>query len=213
VAIGKDKEKRLAEIGVRDSKQLTKRQRDFLFDEIYRIADEVVYYAITNEEINAAMQGGISLNELEAIHFAKLVDSANSDIKRLYIDSPDVLPWRFGTRMSLFAKKTLASAGAKISKPAIRVIAEHKADARYPVVSAASIIAKVTRDRETDKIKQELGIDFGSGYPSDSLTINALRSNLDNKELQAYVRQKWRTVKNIRQRHIEEFFSENLLNR
>ncbi|MGC8547490.1 MAG: ribonuclease HII [Candidatus Micrarchaeia archaeon] len=208
VAIGKDREKRLAEIGVRDSKQLTRRQREFLFDEIYKIAEEVVFYAITNEEINAAMLSGISINELEALHFAKLVDSLNSDVKKLYIDSPDVLPWRFGVRIGMFAKKHIASANVKTDKPAIRVIAEHKADARYPVVSASSIIAKVTRDREIDKIKQELGIDFGSGYPSDSLTINALRSNLDNKELQAYVRQKWRTVKNIRQRHIEEFFSD-----
>ncbi|MGC8676072.1 MAG: ribonuclease HII [Candidatus Micrarchaeia archaeon] len=213
VAIGKEREKRLAEIGVRDSKQLTRRQREFLFDEIYHAAEEVAYYAISNEEINAAMQSGISLNELEALHFAKLVDSLNCDVKKLYIDSPDILPWRFGIRMGMFAKKKLATARAKIANKkeseaqVIRVVAEHKADARYPVVSASSIISKVIRDREIERIKQELGVDFGSGYPSDHLTVEALRRNLENRELQSFVRQKWRTVNNIRQRHIEEFFS------
>jgi len=91
----------------------------------------------------------------------------------------------------------------------IRVIAEHKADERYPVVSASSIISKVIRDREIDRIKQELGVELGSGYPSDSYTIKAIKENIQNAELQAYVRQKWRTMKNIRQRRIEEFLSGN----
>jgi len=209
VSIGKDREKKLAEIGVRDSKMLTRRKREFLFDEIYAIANEVVYYAITNEEINAAMSSGISLNELEALHFAKLVDSLNSPVKKIYLDSPDIVQWRFATRLSMFAKKPLASAGAKVGKEVIRVIAEHKADERYPVVSASSIISKVIRDREIDRIKQELGVELGSGYPSDSYTIKAIKENIQNAELQAYIRQKWRTMKNIRQRRIEEFLSGN----
>ncbi|MEM3781481.1 MAG: ribonuclease HII [Candidatus Micrarchaeaceae archaeon] len=215
VAIGKNREKRLAEIGVRDSKQLSKRQREFLFGEIYNTAEEVAYYAISNEEINAAMQSGISLNELEALHFAKLVDSLNSSVKRLYIDSPDVLPWRFGVRMGMFAKKTLITARAKAKdidkskqeSTAIRVTAEHKADVKYPIVSAASIVSKVIRDREIERIRQELGIMLGSGYPSDHFTITALKENLENRELQSYVRQKWQTLKHIRQKHIEEFLS------
>ncbi|MEM0074326.1 MAG: ribonuclease HII [Candidatus Micrarchaeaceae archaeon] len=210
VVIGKDREKRLAEIGVRDSKQLTKRQREFLFDEIYNTAEEVVYYMISNEEINANMQSGISLNELEALHFAKLVDALNSDVKKLYIDSPDVLPWRFGVRIGMFSKKQLITARAKAkntheSASTIRVTAEHKADVKYPVVSASSIISKVIRDREIERMTQELGLNIGSGYPSDHFTISALKENLDNKELQAYIRQKWQTIKQIRQRHIREF--------
>ncbi|MGC9157055.1 MAG: ribonuclease HII [Candidatus Micrarchaeia archaeon] len=208
VAIGKNKEKRLADIGVRDSKQLTPRQREFLFGEIYKIAEEIGYYVITNEEINAAMRNGISLNELEAMHFSKLLDSLNSRISKLYIDSPDVIPGRFGTRISMYSKKPVASVGVKVKaeEEPIRVIAEHKADVRYPIVSAASIVAKVIRDREIERIKQELGIDFGSGYPSDKLTRQALKSNLSNAEFQGFVRQKWRTLQEIRQSHIEEFF-------
>ncbi len=213
VVIGKAREKKLAEIGVRDSKQLTRRQREFLFDGIYKVANEVAYYSITNKEINEAMESGISLNELEALHFARLLDSLNSPIKKLYIDSPDVFPWRFGVRISMFAKKPVAQAHSKAKAESIRVISEHKADARYPVVSASSIISKVIRDREIERIKQELGIDVGSGYPSDSKTISALRTNISNKELQAVLREKWRTIKAIRQRRIEEFFSENSLNK
>ena len=55
VCIGKGKEKKLCDIGVRDSKLLTKRKRSFLFDEINSIAEEVRTYKITNDEINIAM--------------------------------------------------------------------------------------------------------------------------------------------------------------
>ena len=45
-------------------------------------------------------------------------------------------------------------------------VAEHKADENHPEVSAASIIAKVTRDRAVEQLSKDIGIDLGSGYPS-----------------------------------------------
>ena len=48
----------------------------------------------------------------------------------------------------------------------MEVHAEHKADVNHPVVSAASIIAKVTRDEEIEKLKKKINLNFGSGYPS-----------------------------------------------
>ena len=53
------------------------------------------------------------------------------------------------------------------SKSNLNCIAEHKADENHPEVSAASIIAKVTRDRAVEQLSEEMGIDLGSGYPSD----------------------------------------------
>jgi len=58
--------------------------------------------------------------------------------------------------------------------------AEHKADLNYPVVSAASILAKVTRDKEIEEIKKQIGVDFGSGYMSDPRTAEFLANNCDN---------------------------------
>ena len=54
------------------------------------------------------------------------------------------------------------------------LILEHKADYKYPVVSAASILAKVTRDNEIKKIKNKINHDFGSGYMSDPKTVKFL---------------------------------------
>jgi ribonuclease HII len=59
----------------------------------------------------------------------------------------------------------------------MEIICEHKADLNHLVVGAASILAKVTRDREIEKLKKSIGINFGSGYPSDPLTQDFLRKN------------------------------------
>ena len=61
----------------------------------------------------------------------------------------------------------------------MNLVLEHKADLNYPVVSAASILAKVTRDAEIEKLKKQIGIDFGSGYMSDPKTVEFLKENYE----------------------------------
>jgi ribonuclease HII len=209
VCISKAREKKLAEIGVRDSKLLTRRKREFLFEEINSLAEEVKTISIDAEEINRSMAAKISLNQLEALKFASIIDSLNGDVARVYLDSPDVIPYKFGIRISVFSKKLIKVKGVPSSRgksPFITVIAEHKADSRYPVASSASIIAKVSRDREIERIKDRLGIDFGSGYPSDKVTIAAIRANMDNQKATSYIRNRWKTLQTIRQLKINEFF-------
>ncbi len=207
VCVGKGKEKKLVDIGVRDSKLLTRRKREFLFDEINGICEEIKTYAIGNDEINQAMKSGISLNQLEAMRFAQLVDSLESDVSRVYLDSPDVKPERFGVRVSLSSSKPMRVVGVKGNgrRGGISIIAEHKADARYPVVSSASIIAKVTRDREMERIESMSGIEIGSGYPSDNNTIEAIKANLSTRKLNPYIREYWKTLDRIKQRKMKEF--------
>ncbi|MDE1850879.1 MAG: ribonuclease HII [Candidatus Micrarchaeota archaeon] len=198
---------KLSKIGVRDSKLLTPRKREFLFEEIQSLAEEVKSYPISPLEINNAMRSNISLNELEAICVSRLIDSLG-EVDAIYLDSPDVIPERFGIRISVLSKKPMKVQGAKKGprkENSIRVVSEHKADLKYPVVSAASIIAKVTRDREMEKISQELGIDFGSGYASDKQTISMIKQNLGNKNLLPYIREYWKTMTGIRQLRISEF--------
>jgi len=88
------------------------------------------------------------------------------------------------------------------------LILEHKADEKYPVVSAASIIAKCERDRLIEELRAKIG-DFGSGYPSDprtrSFLMEAMRSGSMAGE---YVRSSWRTLSRIAQRRLDEFSRE-----
>jgi len=218
VSINEGKAKKLSEIGVRDSKMLSRKRREFLFDDIYSLAEDVRTYAITPEEINNAMRSNISINELEAIHFARLIDESEANPKKIYLDSPDVIPEKFGIRVSLISKKPLkvngvngvrrrekSSGGGNAAKAVAKIIAEHKADVKYPVVSAASIIAKVTRDRAIEELEESLGFELGSGYPSDKITIDMIRRNLDNERLLKHVRAEWKTLKLIRQLKIFEF--------
>lgn len=66
----------------------------------------------------------------------------------------------------------------------IEVTVESKADDTYPVVSAASICAKVTRDHALRDFKyceqgREFSDEVGCGYPGDKITQKWLRDNLD----------------------------------
>ncbi len=212
IAISKSKEQKLSSIGVRDSKLLTRKKREFLYDEIASMAEEVKVYKITNDEINRAMAGGVSLNGLEALNFARLIDDLSVAPKRIYLDSPDVVEDKFGIRVCLFSKRTMTVNGSSgISNPvvgvqeAIRLISEHKSDIKYPVVSGASIMAKVARDDEIERIADEVDIDIGSGYPSDSKTINAIKNNLKDEKLSSYLRNRWKTMEIIRQSRIGDF--------
>ncbi len=64
------------------------------------------------------------------------------------------------------------------------------------MVSAASIIAKVTRDRAMLKLRKNY--DLGSGYPSDSKTIDFVTSYYKiNQVLPIFVRKSWKPTQQI----------------
>jgi len=209
VAIKKEHEKKLSEIGVRDSKMLSSDRRSELYEKIKEVAVAALVDLIYPEEINNAMKSSISLNELEAVHFAKLFDKIEKDASILYLDSPDVIAQKFGMRISIYSSKPTRVVGIKAERQKgvkyTRIISEHKADSKYPVVSAASIIAKVTRDNAIKQLEDELGIAIGSGYPSDQTTIDAIRMNLKNEALLKHIRDRWSTIHNIRQTKITNF--------
>lgn len=201
---------KLSEIGVRDSKLLSEKRRNQLYGEIEDIASDIKIDRIFPSEINEAMRNHISLNELEAVRFAALFDTIEGDIGTIYLDSPDVIASRFGTRFNLSSKKPGRVQGLK-AKPRekgihyTRIIAEHKADVRYPVVSAASIIAKVTRDKEIKTLEKQLKMKLGSGYPSDYKTIEVVMKNLKTGILDDHIRQRWSTMSRIKQTKLTGF--------
>lgn len=173
-----ENDRRLRELGVRDSKTLSPKRRETLAAEIRRIA-RVKLVDLPAKEIDLLMEE-MNLNAIEAKLFATVLERL--DVGQAYIDSADTSERRFET-MILRELRT---------RP--RLIVRHKADALYPVVSAASIIAKVERDRRVRAIEEELGVEIGSGYPSDRVTIAFLeRYVADNGTLPPHTRHSWKT--------------------
>ena len=95
---------------------------------------------------------------------------------------------RFGLKIGELSG--IASKGA-------RIVSEHRADAKFPIVSAASIIAKVERDLTIERFHKKHG-DFGSGYPNDPKTIKFVRDLVRNGEkLPSIIRKSWESVRKI----------------
>ena len=162
--------------GVADSKKLTPNSREKLFSIIEDEAHWIKVYVIWADVIDEHVERN-KLNILECDTFASLMDSFEGKID-VFVDSP-LDPKVF---------KEMLSSRIKTKKI---LHCSFKADALYPVVSAASIVAKVTRDRIIETLKLDYG-DFGSGYPADPKTINYLNSM---KEPPYFVRRSWQTYK------------------
>ena len=77
----------------------------------------------------------------------------------------------------------------------LEIICEHKADKNHPAVSAASILAKDTREKEIDILKEKYGKEIGSGYCSDPLTCKFLEENAEKHKEDGIFRKSWITWK------------------
>ena len=181
-SVGTEDDGELRRMGVKDSKQLSHKQRERLFSDI---TASYPYYIVIREcyEIDSARRV-MSLNELEIEMFAESISAL--PVNEAFVDCADVNQISFGQRI-----------GALIA-PGIEVRSFHKADETYPVVSAASIVAKVTRDRLIEQISQTIGIDVGSGYPSDPRTIVFLEKWIkDNGNPPPCARVSWETTRRL----------------
>jgi ribonuclease HII len=185
--IKKSQEKELKEIGVKDSKLLSPKRREELFEIINKQAVEYKLVAVPAEELNVLMKK-YSLNEIEAQKIAELLISLKSKIDTLIVDSPDTIPDKFKKRI----EDNLVKQGSSIGRYTIK--SEHKADLNHVSVATASILAKVTRD----KLLEELIGKNISGYSSDPRTIEYLKNYiLKNKKLPEFARTEWQTIDNI----------------
>lgn len=184
------KECELKEMGVRDSKKLSPAQREELYGPVKRLCRTHVV-KITAGEITALMDR-INLNEIEALKIASALSHLPAH-SQVYVDSPDNIPAHFALRIKAYLKHPL------------RLTSENHADDRHLIVGAASIVAKVDRDREIGRIKTELGVDFGSGYTSDPYTTAFLARHGTDGKVQEYLRHKWKTLANLKQRKMTEF--------
>jgi ribonuclease HII len=173
--------------GVDDSKKLSQVRRQGLAGVIKRLALRYEMVELEPAVIDAIVFRGRKLrklNWLEAKAMTQVIAKLNPE--RAYVDASDVNAERFGSWISAQLPGT------------IKVISEHGADARYEVVGAASILAKVRRDAVLATLRNQYG-DIGSGYSHDLRTRNFLRRWLrKGKRLPSFVRKSWKTVDHIR---------------
>lgn len=186
VSVKEDKLENLIEIGVKDSKLLSPNRRAELYHQIVNIADNVVVIKLKPEQIDDYVLRGKKykrLNYLEALSMARAIESLDAEI--VYVDASDVNIDRF--------KQDILEALQK----RVGIVSVHHADRIYPIVSAASIIAKVNRDREVLELSQKFG-DVGSGYPADDRTIKFLENWIkEYGDMPPFARKSWKTTKKL----------------
>lgn len=174
----------LKKIGVRDSKKLSPKRRKELAKIIKDNCFSFEIIKVTAREIDKRETDRITLNRLEELKMADIINKLKPDM--IYIDAADVNEERFGKSIERL-----------LDYSPNKIVSKHRADDTFPIVSAASIIAKDTRDDVIDKFKQKYG-DIGSGYPSDKRTTDFLRNWVKkNKNFPPFVRISWETTKKI----------------
>ncbi len=169
--------KKLKDIGAKDSKMLSPRQRENLVPLIKDIIKDFGLIKIPPDSLDRE-----SLNELEIKATASLIKKLNP--QKVILDTP--VP-RKGIKGYLEKIKKL------VPNSEVKIIGEPHADVTYPIVSAASILAKVSRDEEIHKLHKKYG-NFGSGYPADPKTQEFIKNWNLYPEI---VRRKWETCKEI----------------
>uniref|UniRef100_A0A0N5AKI0 Ribonuclease n=1 Tax=Syphacia muris TaxID=451379 RepID=A0A0N5AKI0_9BILA len=192
-----DKMDELKCLGIKDSKLLSEVKREDIFNLMKNSEStkEIVNYAcrvLSARMISAAMlrRCKYSLNDLSHESAIALIQTAlncNINVKEIYVDT-------VGPK---------ATYQEKLQKhfPEIFITVTEKADAIYPIVGAASIAAKVTRDtilknwdfEEKSILVPEGG--YGSGYPGDPSTKKFLISSADPVfGYSSLIRFSWRPV-------------------
>jgi ribonuclease HII len=201
VLIDSKDENYLKKIGVKDSKQVSKNRREILAAEIKKIAKEYFVSMTHPFEIDGRGKAGLNLNKIEAIKTAEIINKLNNGKDKIdvVIDCPsnNIFKWHMYLMQYIDNPNNLT----------FKV--EHKADVNHAACSAASIIAKVTRDAEIEKIKKQIGIDFGSGYPSDPVTKKFLHDYGKKHKKDGIFRETWQTWQNFKskkeQAKLDEF--------
>ncbi len=215
-ACDEENQAELKKIGVKDSKMLTPEKRRDLYEQILLLGKASLIER-TAADLNVSMKR-MSLNDIEAQQMADALtqlentlppktgktktaksakktnaQNAPSPLDAVFIDTPDPTLSTYERRLKRFYNGSS------------KLVLSHKADQKYPVVSAASVLAKVTRDAGIQRLKDQFGEDFGSGYSHDERTVTFLQKHWTNKThpVHAHVRQQWATAKNLNVRQFK----------
>lgn len=185
--IDKETEDYFRELGVKDSKQLTHKRREFLAEKIRERCETFEVVIMHPKEIDLTNENGTKLNELEAIAVARIINKINKGFSKIkvFVDcpSPSIQKWQDFLKTKV---KNLSN---------LEISCEHKADKNHISVSAASILAKSVREKEMLRLKEKFGDEIGSGYCSDPLTIKYLEKNAHKHKDSGIFRKTWITWK------------------
>jgi ribonuclease HII len=178
---------KLMNLGVKDSKLLSPRRREQLATEIKKLELKYHIAMLSPAEIDRVVETGRKLhklNRLEAKTMAEVITVLKPDVT--YVDASDVLADRF--KQHIAENLTFK----------VQIISEHKADVKYPIVSAASILAKVERDKAISEL-QEKHKNIGCGYPADRNTIKFLENWIRKfGSYPDFVRKSWKPAKRLK---------------
>lgn len=182
-------EKELKKLGVKDSKQLTQKRREFLAGKIKEVAETFEIVLAHPEEIDGKNKAGINLNAVEAIKTAEIINRINKGYNRIkvIIDCPSVSIEKW--------KDFLKTKINNLSN--LEIHCEHKADMNHVSVSAASILAKCVREIEMKELKEKYGSEMGSGYCSDPLTYRFLEKYSQIYGDKGIFRKTWSTWREV----------------
>ncbi len=185
---------KLKNLGVKDSKELSPKQRENLFNKITEIVRDYKILIVQPKEIDNALNSEeLNLNRLEAIKSALIINDLKPD--KVILDCPSTNITNYVDYLKLFLKNKK-----------VEILAEYKAE-RYMPVAVASILAKVTRDMQIKKLQTHIKENIGSGYPSDPYTIKFLKENYE--KYPEIFRKTWSTYKKIinekTQKNLTEF--------
>ena len=174
-----DDEAPLLELGVKDSKRIAPAKRVAMARHLLdnHRTKVIVVPAVEIDSMRTQM----TMNQLEVYLFTSVAKAL--DVNELFLDAADANEKEFGQAIARGLSRDTY------------VVSRHKGDDLFPIVSAASIVAKTRRDQEVERISAELGEDIGSGYPSDQKTIGFMRRYIErNGELPPYTRKSWKTA-------------------
>lgn len=183
--VEEDRIEELEELGVKDSKKLSDVKRESIREKL-DAAGDFFLREITASEIDE-LREVMNLNEIEVKAFADVI--SRSDAEKVIVDLPEPDGDRFIAKLKSELPPRFED---------VEFVAEHGADDRFPVVSAASIVAKSAREEHVEELKQKYGFDFKSGYAHDEEVTEFLEQHLDEfGELPEEARESWETCQRI----------------
>jgi ribonuclease HII len=193
VLVNEQDESKLRKIGVKDSKLLTPKQRESLYPKILKIIKDYKFIKIEPEEIdNAVDSEETNLNWLEAEKTAEIINMLKPD--KAFVDCPS-------TNIPAYTNylKNLLKVNTNLK-------CMHHGESKVIEIAAASVLAKIIRDQEIEKIKKQYKIEFGSGYPSDPNTKRFLKDNYD--KYPKIIRKSWSTYKDLVEKNRQKTLSD-----
>lgn len=204
VTILKSHEKKLLKLGVKDSKLLSPKKREQLYEEIDKIRIDSTIIPVAPCKIDNFRAIGVNLDKIEAMRMAQIIDHKIANLNldgKIYIDSLTNNPKKFKQLVVSFLQNKDAD-----------LVVENYLDESIPVVSAASIIAKVERDRTIKELEKQVGQPIGVGYSHDPVTIKFVENLIEQTKgkLPEYVRKSWVTTEVLLekswQKKVHDFF-------